>query len=55
MFFNFLCFYNGKGFYSFMSGSRGWDKGSVFPGNRLGVNYYDKVINYIQLHWKLFN
>ena len=22
---------------------------------RLGVNYFEKVINYIQLHWKLFN
>ena len=22
---------------------------------RLGVNYFVKVINYIQLHWKLFN
>ena len=24
-------------------------------GFRLGVNYFEKVINYIQLHWKLFN
>ena len=24
-------------------------------GTRLGVNYFEKVINYIQLHWKLFN
>ena len=23
--------------------------------DRLGVNYFEKVINYIQLHWKLFN
>ena len=22
---------------------------------RLGVNYFEKVINYLQLHWKLFN
>ena len=22
---------------------------------RLGVNYIAKVINYLQLHWKLFN
>ena len=22
---------------------------------RLEVNYFEKVINYIQLHWKLFN
>ena len=23
--------------------------------NRLGVNYFEKVINDLQLHWKLFN
>ena len=22
---------------------------------RLGVNYFENVINYLQLHWKLFN
>ena len=22
---------------------------------RLGVNYFEKVINYLQLHWKLIN
>ena len=26
-----------------------------FPNNRLGVNYFEKIINNIQLHWKLFN
>ena len=28
---------------------------SVSAQCRLGVNYFAKVINYIQLHWKLFN
>ena len=23
--------------------------------SRLGVNYFENVINYLQLHWKLFN
>ena len=27
----------------------------IFNLGRLGVNYFEKVINYIQLNWKLFN
>ena len=27
----------------------------IMDFTRLGVNYFEKVINYIQLHWKLFN
>ena len=29
--------------------------GSLWVNFRLGVNYFEKVINYLQLHWKLFN
>ena len=28
---------------------------SFVVSTRLGVNYFEKVINYLQLHWKLFN
>ena len=27
----------------------------TLPTIRIGVNYIEKVINYIQLYWKLFN
>ena len=28
---------------------------SKFVCYRLGVNYFEQVTNYIQLHWKLYN
>ena len=32
-----------------------WERADLLALVRLGVNYFGKVINYLQLHWSFFN